>query len=95
MYHCKQCKYEHESKNDTKSSHVACPLKKWRKIGWFLVPHNIRIRMGQKWLKKKQMQPFVLQSHMGEQNSSTGGPLRCKGGSLHKACVTFTQKKAV
>ena len=51
--------------------------------------------MSQKLLKKEQMQPFVLESHMGEQNSSTDGPLRCKGGSLHKACVTFTQKKEV
>ena len=60
-------------------------LKKQRKIGWVLVPHNTKIRISQKWLKKKRMQPFVLQSHIGEQSSSIVGPLRDKGGSLHKA----------
>ena len=38
---------------------------------------------------------LLLQSQIGEQNSSTDGPLRGNGGALHKTCVTFTQKKAL
>lgn len=37
----------------------------------------------------------MLQSLIGEQNSSIEGLLRDNGGSLHKGCVSFTQKESL
>ena len=57
-----------------------------------------RLTYKKEWVKnnsKGKEYNLVLQSQIGEQNSSSDGPLRGKGGALHKTCVKFTLKKAV
>lgn len=52
--------------------------------------------MKKDWVKndsKGKEYNLVLQSHIGEQNSSTDGPPRGKGGALGRTCVTFHRRK--
>ena len=36
----------------------------------------------------------MLQAHIEQKKSSTGCPFKGRGGTLHKICLKFTQKKA-